>query len=98
MLLPIQPENIDHRRRMWELRKELEIFEISKERMADQVRTIITKKWFTAEELDKIGIGEKHQNKDEDSGTSLEGNGPRLKSLNFHPRVVIVAPVKDKHQ
>ena len=33
--------------------------------MVDQVRTIITDKWFTAEELDEISGGKKHQNKNE---------------------------------
>ena len=41
-------ENTVYRRRMSELWKELDRFEISEQRMADQVRTIFKKKWFTA--------------------------------------------------
>ena len=39
---------------MWKSWKELGEFEISEQRMADQVRTIIKKKWFTTEDLDEI--------------------------------------------
>ena len=45
---------------MWKLWKELERFEISEQQMADQVRTIINKKWFTAELLNEIRRSEEH--------------------------------------
>ena len=43
--------------------------------MANQVRTIIKKKRLTAEKLDKIKKGEERQNKNDDTGTALEGAG-----------------------
>ena len=53
------PENIDYRRYMWELQKGLGVFEISEQRMVNQVITIIRKKWFTANELNEIRRDEK---------------------------------------
>ena len=50
--------------------------------MANQVRTIINKKWLTAEELDQIKKYEKLQNDNEDIETALEYTGSRLKRLN----------------
>ena len=51
--------------------------------MADQVRTIIKKKWFRAEELDEIMEDGEHQNETEDNGTELQDTGSRLESTFF---------------
>ena len=42
---------------MCELQEELERFEMYGHCMADWVKTIIKKKWFTAKKLDKIRKG-----------------------------------------
>ena len=52
-----EPGKIGYRKRMWESWKESGGFEISEQRMADQVRTILKKEWFTAEELEEIKRG-----------------------------------------
>ena len=44
---------------MWELQKGLGGFEISEQRMVNQVITIIKKIWFTANELNEIRRDEK---------------------------------------
>lgn len=54
-----RPDEMGYRKRMHEMWKDQGGFEISEQRMADQVRTIKRKQWFTSEELDEIKECEK---------------------------------------
>ena len=49
-----RPQELGYRQRMHNIWKENEGFNITEQRLADQVRTIKNKGWFTSEELDEI--------------------------------------------
>ena len=49
-----EPEVRGYRQRMYTIWIERDQFDISEQRLADQVRTIMRNKWFTSEELDEI--------------------------------------------
>ena len=57
------------------------MFEISEQRMADQVTTIINKEWFTAEKMDEIRRREEHQKQNKDIEAALEDPDLTLENL-----------------
>jgi hypothetical protein len=69
-----EPNNIGYRQRMHRAWRERGHFQMDEQRMADQVRNIRKRKWFTDEELDEI----KESVLQESEGTNENRNGDEM--------------------